>query len=61
MNNKFEIGTEVAFNMNCPCGDLECDGGIDQGYVLHIIDGTENVQFLERCTVFSEETMKNLK
>jgi len=54
---KFKIGTEVAFNMNCPCGECECE----QGYIIHIINGTETKDFLKRCVIFSEETMKKLR
>lgn len=56
----FKLGTEVAFDMNCPCGDLDCDGK-DQGYILHIIDGTEDDDYLKRCYIFSEETMNKLR
>jgi len=54
---KFKIGTEVAFNMNCPCGECEDE----QGYITHIINGTETKDFLKRCVIFSEETMKKLR
>lgn len=57
---KFKIGTEVAFNMNCFCGDPDCDGG-NQGYILHTIDGTEEEDFLERCCVFSKEVMDSFR
>lgn len=57
---KYEIGTEVAYDMNCYCGDLDCDNG-DQGYILMVIDGTETESELERCTIFGEKTMKKLK
>jgi threonine dehydrogenase-like Zn-dependent dehydrogenase len=55
---KFKIGQEVAFDMNCPCGECEKE---DQGYVIHIINGKETKDFLKRCFIFSEETMKKLK
>jgi hypothetical protein len=57
---KYEIGTEVAFDMNCPCGEIGCDGS-DQGYILHIIDGNEEKEFLERCCVFPKEIMDRLR
>lgn len=56
---EYEIGTEVAFDMNCPCGG-DC-GEEEQGYYLHTIDGTEDEDFLERCVIFSKETMEKLK
>ena len=56
----FEIGTEVAFDLNCPCGDCTCDGQ-DQGYSLYIIDGNEDEETLERCYIFSEEFMNKLR
>lgn len=60
MSTNFEIGTEVAFDMNCPCGDENCDNG-EQGYSLHTIDGTEDEDYLKRCIVFSKETMDKLR
>jgi len=57
---KFTKGQEVAFDMNCPCDDINCDNG-EQGYVLHIIDGTENKDFLKRCVIFSKDTMESLR
>ncbi len=57
--SNFEIGQEVAYDMNCYCDD--CIDLPDQGYVLHIIDGTEDVEYLNKCCIFSEETMNRLR
>ena len=54
---RFNIGDEVAFDMNSPYEDNEPE----QGYCLHTIDGTEDDDFLNRCVIFSAETMNKLR
>jgi hypothetical protein len=54
---EYEIGTKVALNTSCYCG--ECDCGNE--YVICIIEGNEDDDFLSRCCIFDDETMKRLE